>query len=92
MLTGSCAFAMTSALGGLFGALNQTTVRKHFGALDQDTLGDLAMFFASGAVAIVNDWLIGDAADPDQLADRLLRVASVLAPSHQSAITGAQAR
>jgi AcrR family transcriptional regulator len=93
MLTGSCAFAMTKALGGLFGALNQTTVRQFFVALDQDTLDDLATFFASGAVAIVNDWLTGgDAADPDELADRLLRVASVLAPHHQSSVTGARAR
>lgn len=81
MLTGSCAFAMTRALGGLFGALSQTTVRQLFGALDQDALDDLAMFFASGAVAIVRDWLTGDAADPGQLADRLLRVAAVLAPA-----------
>jgi len=81
ILTGSCAFAMTSALGGLFGALSQTTVRQLFGALDQDALDDLAMFFASGAVAIVSDWLTGDAADPGQLADRLLRVAAVLAPA-----------
>lgn len=79
MLTGSCAFAMTTALSGLFGALSRTTVQGLFGELDQYTLDDLAMFFAGGAVAVVNDWLTGGgSADPEELADRLLRVASVL--------------
>jgi AcrR family transcriptional regulator len=92
MLTGSCAFATTSAFGGLFGALNRSTVRETFGLLDEDTLEDLAMFFAGGAVAVINDWLTGEVAGPDELADRLLRVASVLAPDDRAATRGGRTR
>jgi AcrR family transcriptional regulator len=86
MLTGSCAFAMTRALNGLYGSLTTTTVRDVFGELDRSTLDDLALFFASGATGLLNDWLIegADPLDPDDLADRLLRLAAVFAPPTDS--------
>jgi AcrR family transcriptional regulator len=88
MLTGSCAYAMSRALNGLYGSLNTTTVRDVFGELDQATRDDLAVFFASGANGLLNDWLI-DAAeplDPNHLADRLLRLATVFAPNHEGRV------
>jgi AcrR family transcriptional regulator len=84
MLTGSCAFAMTRAMNGLYGSLTKTTVRDVFGELDRSTLDDLAVFFANGANGLLNDWLIDGAEplDPNELADRLQRLAAVFAPHH----------
>jgi hypothetical protein len=86
MLTGSCAFAMSRSLNGLYGSLTRTTVRDVFGELDQSTLDDLAVFFASGATGLLNEWLIDgtDPLDPDNLADRLLRLAAVFTPPNDS--------
>jgi AcrR family transcriptional regulator len=86
MLTGSCAFAMTRALNGLYGSLNGTAVRDVFGHLDQSTQDDLAVFFAGGANGLLNDWLIDGAEplDPNDLADRLHRLAAVFVPDHES--------
>jgi hypothetical protein len=82
MLTGSCAFAMTRAMNGLYGSLTRTTVQGVFDELDQSTEDDLVVFFASGATGLLNNWLIdgADPLDPDGLADRLLRLAAVFAP------------
>ncbi|MGW1714098.1 TetR/AcrR family transcriptional regulator [Streptomyces sp. NPDC002156] len=82
MLTGSCAFAMTRTLNGLFGAANAKTVRELFGELDEQVARDLAAFVAGGTGAVVNDWLIDgadplDPLDPEELARRLLRLAPV---------------
>lgn len=63
MLTGSCAFAMTRTLNGLFGAANEKTVRQLFGDLNEQVARDLAAFVAGGTGAVVNDWLI-DGAGP----------------------------
>jgi hypothetical protein len=94
MLTGSCAFAMTRTLNRLFGSHNGTTVRELFGELDQTTQDDLAVFFAGGAGAIANDWLIDGAEplDPEELADRLLRLGSVLALELPVAVDGGRVR
>jgi AcrR family transcriptional regulator len=86
MLTGSCAFALTATLNGVFGSLNGTAVRELFGETDQRTAHDLAAFVAAGTGAIVNDWLIAgdDPLDPEELTDRLLRLRSVFADGHQA--------
>jgi AcrR family transcriptional regulator len=81
MLTGSCAFPMTRALNGLFGSLiTVRSVRERFGDVDEVTAEDLAALITGGTGAIVDDWLI-DADDPldaEALADRLLRLMTVL--------------
>jgi AcrR family transcriptional regulator len=84
MLTGSCAFGMTSALNRLFGSLSAPTVRRSFLGLDARSTDDLAVFFAGGASTVVNDWLINsaDPLDPDDMVERLLRISSVLVPAH----------
>ncbi len=84
MLSGSCAFAMTRTLNHVFGSYNKEVVRELFGVLDSATGNDLAVFFASGASGIVNDWLIDGAHPPDprQLAERLTRLASVFGFTH----------
>ncbi|MBK3574954.1 TetR/AcrR family transcriptional regulator [Streptomyces sp. MBT65] len=90
MLTGSCAFAMTRTLNDLFGSLNQAFVRDLYAGLDKQTVDDLAAFFTGGASLLLNEWLV-DGADPlrpQDLADRLLRVASVLAPAASPAPQG----
>ncbi|MFG2376769.1 TetR/AcrR family transcriptional regulator [Streptomyces sp. NPDC048504] len=77
MLTGSCAFAMTSTLNKLFGSLNRPAVRELFGDLDQQTADDLSEFIAGGAATLVNNWVI-DGADPlapEDLTNRLRRLA-----------------
>lgn len=86
MLTGSCAFAMSRAMNDLYGSLTRTTVRDVFGELDQSTEDDLAVFFASGANGLLNNWLIDGAEplDPDDLADRLLRLAAIFTPPTNS--------
>ncbi|WP_240436529.1 TetR/AcrR family transcriptional regulator [Streptomyces sporangiiformans] len=90
MLTGSCAFAMTRTLNSLFGSLNQKAVRRLFGELDQETVADLAAFVAGGTGAVVNEWLIDgdDPLDPEQLAQRLLRLWAVFAGSSHSPADG----
>ncbi|MEV5720717.1 TetR/AcrR family transcriptional regulator [Amycolatopsis mediterranei] len=80
MLTGPCAFAMSRALNDLFGSLNRIFVREQYAGLDERTVDDLAAFFIGGASLLLTEWLV-DGADPlrpEDLADRLLRVASVL--------------
>ncbi|MFI6731371.1 TetR/AcrR family transcriptional regulator [Nonomuraea sp. NPDC050451] len=82
MLTGSCAFPMTRDLNRLFGSLITVTgLREVFGDLDDATARDLAALIAGGTGTIVNDWLIDadDPLDPEELADRLLRLSTTLA-------------
>jgi AcrR family transcriptional regulator len=94
MLTGSCAFAMARALNHLFSSYNRTVVQWQFGELDQATQDDLAVFFASGAGGIVNDWLLDGAEplDPEELAGRLFRLASVLGLADPSLAERGQSR
>ncbi|MBT2233512.1 TetR/AcrR family transcriptional regulator [Nonomuraea sp. NEAU-A123] len=84
MLTGSCAFLMTRALNRLFGSLiTMAGVRELLGDLDDATVGDFATLITGGTGAIVNDWLIDadDPLDPEELADRLLRLSTVFVRS-----------
>jgi hypothetical protein len=94
MLAGSCAFAMTRALNGLYSSLTRTTVRELFGELDEATQDNLAVFFAGGASALTNDWLIDgtDPLDPEELADRLLSLAQVFAPHPCTSVDGGHVR
>lgn len=93
MLTGSCAFAMTSTLNSLFASVNEKAVRQLFGELDAQVARDLAAFVAGGTGAVVNDWLIdgADPLDPEELARRLLRLARVLTPSSRTSPDGGPA-
>ena len=81
MLTGSCAFAMARMLGTSFKGLTEQAARAHFGRLDAQTESDLAVLLAAGVNAITNNWLIegDDPLVPEELADRLARVSTVLA-------------
>jgi len=82
MLTGSCAFPMTRALNRLFGSLITTaSLREVFGDLDDTTARDLTALITGGIGAIVNDWLVDgdDPLDPEDLADRLLRLTTAIA-------------
>ena len=86
MLTGSCAFAMTRTLSSSFSLLTRRSVRELFGELDPKTMQDMTAFLAAGAGAILNNWVI-DGADPlrpDDIAERLLRLASVFAGRQRS--------
>ena len=80
MLTGSCAFEMTRTLSKSFTWLTAQAVRALFGELDEDTGADLVTFLAAGSGAMLHNWLIdgGESLDPEELAERLLRVGSVL--------------
>jgi len=95
MLTGSCAFAMTRALNRLFGSLiTMAGLREAFGDLDDATAQDLAALITGGTGAIVNDWVIDadDPLDPEELADRLLRLSAALAHSDPTPTPGGRPR
>lgn len=94
MLTGSCAFAMTRAVNTFLGSFNGRVVRDLFGDLDQGTAQDLTAFVTGGAAAVVNEWLIDgeEPLDPEELAERLLRLASVFAGSNQVRAEGGRGR
>ncbi len=94
MLTGSCAFAMTATLNRLFGSLNRPAVRKLFGELDEETADDLSEFVAGGAATLVNNWVIDgtDPLDPEELTNRLLRLASAITFRHPGATDGEHPR
>ncbi|MEU9174985.1 TetR/AcrR family transcriptional regulator [Streptomyces sp. NPDC048420] len=81
MLTGACAFTMTTALNDLFGSFNRKAAHELFPDIDPDTAQDLAAFVAGGTGAIVNHWLIDghDPLDPEELTDRLLRLSAAFA-------------
>lgn len=94
MLTGSCAFAMTSTLNKLFGSLNRPAVRSLFGELDRQTADDLSEFIAGGAATLVNNWVIDGThpLDPEELTNRLLRLASTLTAGRHGPPAGDRAR
>ena len=84
MLSGSCAFAMTRTLNGLFSSINKDAVRDLFDGLDEDTAQDVAVFVAGGTGTVVNDWLIDgdDPLEPEELAHRLLRLEAIFTGGH----------
>ncbi|MFJ2608747.1 TetR/AcrR family transcriptional regulator [Streptomyces sp. NPDC087425] len=93
MLTGSCAYAMTTTLNGVFSSVNHTAVRRLFGDLDGQLAVDFAAFVAGGTGAVVNAWLVDgvDPLDPEELAGRLLRLAPVLTGAHRTPPAGGPA-
>lgn len=81
ILTSSCAFALNKALSGLLIPVNRQSVRHRYGQrLDPRTTEDLATFVTGGAAAFVNSWVIegDDPLAPEEFAERLMRVMSVL--------------
>lgn len=81
LLTGPCAFALTTALSDLLAPLNRHAVRRLFGdRVPPGTVDDLAVFLTGGAGALINAWLLGDdePLDPEDLTDRLVRLLHTL--------------
>lgn len=81
MLTGSCGFALNKALEGLFNPFNrQLAVRLLGESPEPGAADDLATYLTGGAAAVFNAWVIESEGplDPEQFADRLLRMLSVL--------------
>lgn len=89
LLTGPCAFALTTALGELLAPVNRHAVRALFGdRVPAGTVDDLAVFLTGGAGAVINAWLLGaeETLDPEDLADRLGRILHTLGgPSEEDA-------
>jgi AcrR family transcriptional regulator len=81
LLTGPCAFALTTALTGLLAPVNRHAIRGLFGdRVPAGTVDDLAVFLTGGAGAVINAWLLGDeeVLDPGDLTDRLVRILHAL--------------
>lgn len=81
LLTGSCSFALSRALNGLFLPINREVVRgRHGDRLDTRAIDDLAAFLTGGWGDFIHTWVVEgpDPLDPEEFADRLLRTASVL--------------
>ncbi|WP_284740102.1 TetR/AcrR family transcriptional regulator [Amycolatopsis sp. RTGN1] len=77
LLTGPCAFALTTALTDLLAPGNRQVIRALFGdQVPAATADDLAVFVTGGAGALINAWLLSDEdpLDPEKLTDRLVRL------------------
>ncbi|MBL7501638.1 hypothetical protein I6A84_34310 [Frankia sp. CNm7] len=76
---------MTGVLTVMFSDLQRPAVRILFGDLDPATSEDLTTFFVGGSGPLINDWLVDGIKplDPEDLANSLLDVFSVLAGGHQ---------
>ncbi len=81
LLTGASAYALNKALTGLFLPLNREHLGHALGGhLDAAGIDDLATFLTGGAGAFVNTWVVDgpDPLDPEEFADRLARMRSVV--------------
>jgi AcrR family transcriptional regulator len=81
LLTGPCAFALTTALTDLLAPGNRQVARALFGdQVPAATADDLAVFLTGGAGALINAWLLGDEdpLNPEKLTDRLVRLMHTL--------------
>ena len=92
VLTSSCAFALNKALTGLLIPINRQLVHDlSGGSLDAQGEDDLATFITGGGAAFVNTWVVEapDPLDPDEFADRLMRLsfASLLLSSTPTTAT-----
>jgi len=88
LLTGSCAFALNKGLTELLIPVNRQIVRGMFGeSLDPRTVDDLATFLTGGGAAFFNTWVVegADPLDPEEFADRLLRLMPIVAAGHRPA-------
>lgn len=77
VLTSSCAFALNKALTSLLIPINRQLVHEMSGgSLDAQGEEDLATFVTGGGAAFVNTWVVeaADPLDPEQFADRLMRL------------------
>ncbi|UZX04905.1 TetR/AcrR family transcriptional regulator [Arthrobacter sp. CDRTa11] len=82
VLTSSCAFQMTKSLTELLIPVNQELVHQTFGSdLDAQAELDFATFLTGGGAAVVNTWVVEgpEPLDPEQFADRLMRLAGAAA-------------
>src|SRR5438067_9990956 len=75
LLTGSCAYAATRTICGLFRPHNAASARLLFGELDDQEADEIAEFLTGGMAMALAEWLIGGAPplDPDEFTGRLLR-------------------
>ncbi len=81
MFTGSCAFELNKMLNALLMPVNAQFVRQLYGGRhDPGTIEDLAAFLTGGASAVFNEWVVEgvDPLDPEEFADRLMRLASLI--------------
>jgi len=81
ILTSASAFALNKALGDLLAPINRRAIEARLGGiLDERQVGDLAVFVTGGGGAVINTWLIEaeDPLDPEDFADRLLAVGSII--------------
>ncbi|MGX1809437.1 TetR/AcrR family transcriptional regulator [Nocardia sp. NPDC055321] len=81
LLTGSCAYAVHRRVGELFAPFSQAAARQLFGDLDEPRIAEVAGYFTAGTTMSFTEWIIDgpEPLDPQQFADRLSRVQSVLA-------------
>ncbi|MGW3962712.1 TetR/AcrR family transcriptional regulator [Amycolatopsis sp. NPDC005003] len=79
--TGASAYALNKALTGLFLPFNRENLERALGGrLDAEGVEDLATFLTGGAGAFVTTWVVDgpDPLDPEEFADRLQRMHSVV--------------
>lgn len=81
LLTGSCAYAVHRRVGELFAPFSQAAARQLFGELDEHLTAEIAAYFTAGTTMSFTEWIIDgpEPLDPQQFADRLSRIQSVLA-------------
>jgi AcrR family transcriptional regulator len=92
VLTSSCAFALNKALSGLLIPLNRQLVHEMSGgSLDAQGEEDFATFLTGGGAAFVNTWVVegADPLDPEQFADRLMRLVVAAAALRPEVLTTA---
>ncbi|MFI6738935.1 TetR/AcrR family transcriptional regulator [Nonomuraea sp. NPDC050451] len=80
LLTGSCAYAATKTMSGLFRPFSMASARELFGDLDDQAATEVADYFTGATVTAVTGWLVDGPAqlDPEEFAERLHRIQSVL--------------
>jgi AcrR family transcriptional regulator len=85
VLTGSCAYAATRTVNGLFRPYSMVSARQLFGDLDEQAAGEIAEYFTGATATALTAWLVDGPAplDPQEFAERLLRIQSVLTGVHR---------
>src|SRR4051812_40740475 len=81
IFTGSCGFALDSALSGLLVPLNRQVIEQIYGTrLDPSATEDLARFLTGGVAALIHTWIVAGEGplDPEECSTRLLRTMSVV--------------
>lgn len=82
LMTGSTAFALDKAQKRLVVPFNRQVIQQMCGGqLDARMVEDLATFLTGGGGAFVTAWVVEgeDPLDPEEFADRLMRMVAVLA-------------